>query len=134
MALQVINDLDLAAMQAEMSAYLCLKSFSKLVLEPRLEVVYKVIRGQDDRAGYPRFEMVSLRKSTTFDFRVDIDLEKNAVREVRWRDYRYSPEEGWVLAGTGKAAEPEQISPTLKEAIQALGDAWKTVQSAKGAK
>ena len=132
MAIQAINDLDLGAMQAEMSAHIGLKSFAKLVLEPRLEVVYKVIRGQDDREGYPCFEMVSLRKSNTFDFRVDIDLEKNAVREVTWRDYRYRPEAGWVLAETGKAAEPEQISPNLKEAVQALSDAWKTLQSPKG--
>lgn len=121
-------------MHAEMSAQICLKSFTKLVLEPRLGVAYKVIRGKDSREGCPCFEMVSLRKSTNFDFRVDIDLERNEVWEIIWRDYRYRPEAGWVLVVTGKAAEPEKISPNLKEAIQALGDAWKTLQSEKEAK
>ncbi|MDJ0702012.1 MAG: hypothetical protein QNJ46_01925 [Leptolyngbyaceae cyanobacterium MO_188.B28] len=116
-----------------MSAYTCLKSYAKLVLEPRLGVAYKVIFGKGFREGYPRFEMVSLRKSTTLDFRVDIDLEKNEVWEIVWRDYRYRPEVGWVLAETGTAAEPEQIPPSLKEAIQALGDVWKTLQPPKGA-
>ena len=134
MALQKMDDLDLAAMQAEMSAHSCLKSFTKLVLEPRLEVAYKVILGKGAREGYPRFEMVSLRKSSALDFRVDIDLEKNEVWEIIWRDYRYRPGTGWELAETGTTAEPEEMSPKLKEAIQALGDVWNTLQSPKGVK
>ena len=114
-------------MQTEILAHICLKSFAKFVLEPRLGVVYKVIRGRDDREGYPGYEIVSLRKNTTYDFRVDIDLEKNEVREIAWRDYRYRPEGGWMLTGTGQPAEPERLSPQLKEAIQTLGDVWKSL-------